>query len=82
MSDRDADQPAANADDEEIIRLVDAAMQAHLEGGEAGLERFCGSLTRHREVVQKRLSALRRVGLLGDAPPARSRSPSASASSN
>src|SRR5262245_17289730 len=59
---------AASPDDEEITSLVDAAMQAHLEGGDTGLEEFCRGLDRHREVVLKRLSALRRVGLLGDAP--------------
>ncbi|MFN7590360.1 MAG: serine/threonine-protein kinase [Planctomycetota bacterium] len=60
----------ANARDEaEITDLVEAAMPAHFAGGEPQLAAFCAGLTRHREVVQKRLSALRRLGLLGDAPP-------------
>ena len=61
-----ADHPSP--DDEEITSLVDAAMQAHLAGGESGLEQFCQRLDRHGDTVRKRLSALRRVGLLGDAP--------------
>ena len=60
----------ANARDEaEITDLVEAAMQAHFAGGEPQLASFCAGLVRHREAVQKRLSALRRLGLLGDAPP-------------
>src|SRR5687767_10020560 len=57
----------ASPEDEEITALVDAAMRAHLEGGETELEAFCSRLGRHRDVVLRRLAALRRVGLLGDA---------------
>ncbi|MFY9343645.1 MAG: serine/threonine-protein kinase [Planctomycetota bacterium] len=69
MSDRDV-ADTVSPDDEEITNLVDAAMQAHLEGGDSGLEQFCQRLDRHRDAVLRRLSALCRVGLFGDAAPA------------
>ena len=68
MAEPPADDASAR-DEAEITDLVEAAMQAHLAGGEPQLAAFCAGLTRHREIVQKRLSALRRLGLLGDAPP-------------
>ena len=58
------------ANDDPITALVEAALQAHGTGGEAGLATFCAQLGAHRDSVEKRLSALRRLGLLGETAPA------------
>ncbi len=70
MTADNADETTAGPEEAEITDLVDRAMQAHFEGGDSAMAVFCDGLERHREVVVKRLSALRRIGLFGDAPPA------------
>ncbi|MBL8754150.1 MAG: serine/threonine protein kinase [Planctomycetes bacterium] len=60
------DETTQGPDATEITDLVDRAMQAHFEGGDSAMAAFCDGLGRHRDVVLHRLSALRRLGLLGD----------------
>jgi serine/threonine protein kinase len=66
MTAADRDPP----DLDPITNLVETAMHAHLEGGEAGLAAFCAGLGAPRAAVIERLDKLRRMGLLGEVVPA------------
>ena len=69
MTDARADAAPAN-DDDAITAHVEAALQAHADGGESALAGFCAGLGAPRDAVLQRLSRLRRIGLLGEATPA------------